>query len=84
MEEKPVVFDKREASILPIKLLFLKYFEPTNNYETKQQAFDTLCEVLKLSTKEQELMSIYRRKLAAETVPVEKQTLHNKLYNFLT
>jgi hypothetical protein len=26
MEERPMVVDKKEASILPIKLLFLKYF----------------------------------------------------------
>lgn len=34
---------KKEESILPIKLLFLKYFDPSSNYETKLKAFSTLC-----------------------------------------
>lgn len=76
MEERPVVVDRKEASILPIKLLFLKYFEPGSSYETKLRTFNTLCEVLSLAPKELELMNQYRRtKLAMELVPAERETL---------
>ena len=59
---------------MPLKLLFLKYFDATSNYETKLRAFNTLCEALSLSAKEAELMSQYKRtKLVLETASPEKE-----------
>lgn len=52
---------KKEETIRPIKLLFLKYFEPSSNYETKVKTFNTLCEALSLNHNELEIMNQYKR-----------------------
>lgn len=52
---------KKEQSIRPIKLLFLKYFEATSSYETKLKTFNTLCEALSLSPNELDVMTQYKR-----------------------
>ena len=73
---------------MPLKLLFLKYFDASSNYETKIRAFNTLCEALSLTTKESELMNQYKRtKLVLETSYYEKEkkeTLQSRFYDFLT
>ena len=52
--------DKKEI-IFPIKALFLKYFESASSYEQKLQTLDTLCEVLGLDKKEQEIVKTYKK-----------------------
>lgn len=79
---------KKEETIRPIKLLFLKYFEPSSNYETKVKTFNTLCEALSLTHNELEVMNQYKRsklqwEMSSDRKEKQEKKFEHKFFDFL-